>query len=58
MIGRLTPVPPPPFIGDDSDMRIVSMLEFNGMVYVATEKGVYIIKNDKLHRLEIVEKKD
>lgn len=40
----------------DPDKQIVSMLEFEGKVYVATKKGVYRIEGDKLVRLEFVEK--
>lgn len=45
------------FAEPDLDMIIVSMLEFQGAVYVATQKGVYRIEdNDKMVRLELVDK--
>ena len=44
------------FAEPDLDMIIVSMLEFHGFVYVATQKGVYRIEDDKVVRLEIVDK--
>ncbi len=47
-----------PFMEQDPERRIVSMCVFNEKVYVATQKGVYIIKEDKLHRLEFVEEKE
>ena len=41
----------------DPDMIIVSMLEFQGAVYIATQKGVYIVTQDnKIKRLELIEK--
>lgn len=42
----------------DPDMVIVSMIEWEDKIYVATQKGIYRIENDKLVRLEIVEKND
>ena len=44
------------FAEPDLDKVIVSMLEFQGKVYVATQKGVYILKNDTLIRLKMVDK--
>ena len=44
------------FAEPDPDMVIVSMLEFHGFVYVATQKGVYRIEDDKVVRLEMVDK--
>ena len=41
----------------EADRVVVSMLEFQGNVYVATQKGVYILCDDKLHHLEMVEHK-
>ncbi len=41
---------------EDEDRIVVSMLEYKDRIYVATQKGVYILDNDKLRRLEIVEK--
>ena len=38
----------------DSEKIVVSMIEFEGKIYVATQKGVYIIKDDKLVRVEFV----
>lgn len=40
---------------DDSNRKIVSMLEFRGKVYVATERGIYIVKGEEVVRLEMVE---
>ena len=45
-----------PFGDSDPEKVIVSMIEFQDRIYVATQKGVYIIDNDKLVRLEFVEK--
>ena len=45
-----------PFGDSDPERIIVSMLEFQNKIYVATQKGVYVITDDKLVRLEIVEK--
>jgi len=39
------------------DRVIVSMLEFKGNVYVATQKRVYILANNKLQRIEFKELK-
>lgn len=36
----------------EPDIIIVAMLEFKGKIYVATQKGVYIFKDDKLIKLE------
>ena len=41
---------------EDENRKIVSMLEFQGSVYVATQKGVYIVKGDTLVRLKLVDK--
>lgn len=43
---------------DDTNRKIVSMIEFNGQVLVATERGVYRIEGDKINRLEFVEKEN
>ncbi len=40
----------------DPDMIIVSMVEFKGKIIVATQKGIYEIKDDGLHRIKVVEK--
>ena len=43
----------------DPDVTIVSMIEFQGKIYVATQKGVYLITaRDTLVRLKIVDKTD
>ena len=39
----------------DEEKKVVSMIEFQGKVYVATEKGIYRIEDDKLVRLEFEE---
>ena len=45
------------FAEPDLDMKVVSMIEFQGKVYVATQKGVYIItEGNTLIRLELVDK--
>ena len=44
------------FAEPDPDKVIVSMLEFQDKVYVATKKGVYKIKDDTLVRLKFVDK--
>lgn len=44
-----------PFMDADPDQIIVSMLEFEGKIYVATQKGIYIVRNEKLVRLELTE---
>ena len=36
----------------DPDMAIVSMVEWQGAIYVASQKCIYKIINDKLQRLE------
>lgn len=41
---------------DDTNRKIVSMLEFQGQVLIATERGIYRIENGKMKRLEFVEK--
>lgn len=41
---------------DDEDRRIVSMIEFQGRIFVATQKGVYELKDNTLVRLEFVDK--
>jgi len=46
------------FAEADPDKIIVSMLEWRGSVYVATQRGVYRIEDGKLVRLEFVEKKE
>ena len=45
-----------PFAEPDPDKVVVSMLEFQGNVYIATQKGVYILKDDILIRLKMVDK--
>ena len=47
-----------PFGDSDPEKIIVSMIEFQDRIYVATQKGVYIIKDDKLVRLKFVENND
>ena len=42
----------------DTDRKIVSILEFRGNMYLATQKGVYILKDDTFVRLEIVDNTD
>jgi len=45
------------FSEPDPDKTIVSMIEWKGSVYVATQKGVYRIEeNDTLVRLEMIDK--
>ena len=44
------------FAEADPDKVIVSMLEFRGKLYMATQKGIYILEGDKVVRLEIVDK--
>ena len=46
-----------PFMDADPERVVVSMLEFQGDIYVATQKGVYILKDGKFHHIEIVEYK-
>lgn len=42
---------------EDENSKIVSMLEFQGSIYVATQKGVYrITEGDTFVRLELVDK--
>ena len=45
-----------PFGDSDPDKEIVSMIEWQGFIYVATKKGVYRIEDDKMVRLEFVDK--
>lgn len=40
----------------DENKEIVSMIEYQGSIFVATQKGVYKIVDDKMARLEFVEK--
>ena len=40
---------------DDEDRRIVSMIEFQGEVFLSTQKGVYKMVDDKFVRLEIID---
>ncbi len=47
-----------PFGDSDPEKIIVSMKEFQNKIYVATQKGIYVITDDKLVRLEFVEKVD
>ena len=44
-----------PFMEADPDMIIVSMCSFQDKLYCATQKGVYILKEDKFHRIEMKE---
>ena len=44
------------FAEADPDKAIVSMIEWQGFIYVATKKGVYRIEDNKMVRLEFVEK--
>lgn len=44
-----------PLSESDEDKIIVSMIEFQGQVLVATQKGVYRLEDDVLTRLEFVE---
>ena len=47
------------FAEADPDMVVVSMLEFQGKIYVATQKGIYVVtEGDTLVRLELVDKTD
>ena len=46
-----------PFGDSDPEKVIVSMIEFQDKIYVATQKGVYVVSDDKLVRLEFEEKK-
>lgn len=47
------------FADPDPDKIIVSMIEWKGSVYVATQKGVYRIEeNDTLVRLQMIDKGD
>ncbi len=47
-----------PFGDSDSDRVVVSMIEFKDRIYVATQKGVYYITDDKMVRLKFKEKKE
>lgn len=38
---------------EDDSLKVVSMVEWRDNVYVATEKGVYVVKGDKLVRLKL-----
>lgn len=40
----------------DPDRVVVSMLEYQGHIYVATQKGIYRMEGDEMKRLEFVEK--
>ncbi|KKL09233.1 hypothetical protein LCGC14_2567910 [marine sediment metagenome] len=44
-----------PFGDSDPERIIVSMIEFQGRIYVATQRGIYTIDDDKLVRLEFEE---
>ena len=37
---------------EDENRRIVSMLEYKGQIFVATEKGIYKIEGNELVRLK------
>ncbi len=41
----------------DPDRIIVSMIEFQDKIYVATQKGVYILRDEKFHHVKMVEYK-
>jgi len=43
-----------PFNGPDSDMIVVSLVEFKDNLYVATQKGIYILQDNAFERLKIV----
>lgn len=43
------------FAEPDENRRVVSMVEFQGRVFVATQKGVYELKDNTLVRLEFVD---
>lgn len=43
---------------EDRDMEVVSMIKYNENIYVATKKGIYILKDEKFHRLDLVEKEE
>ncbi len=47
-----------PFGDSDPDRVVVSMIEFHDRIYVATQKGVYYITDDKMVRLKFKEKKE
>ena len=47
-----------PFMDSDIDMVIVSMLEFDGNMYVATQKGVYILREEILERVVMKDLKE
>jgi ligand-binding sensor domain-containing protein len=42
-----------PFSDNDPDKIVVSMVEFGGNLYVATQKGVYILNDGTFDRVEI-----
>ena len=44
-----------PFGDSDPERVIVSMIEFQDRIYVATQKGIYVIKDDELVGLEFKE---
>jgi len=46
-----------PFMNSDPDKIVVSMVEFKGRLYVATQKGVYVLNEDVLERVKISDKK-
>lgn len=46
----------PTFNEEDAEREIVSMIEFQDRIYVATKVGVYCMEGDKLVRLEIKER--
>ncbi len=41
---------------DDENRKIVSMIEYQGQILVATQKGIYRLENEKMIRLDFVEK--
>ena len=41
---------------NDKDRIVVSMIEHQGRILVATQKGIYKLEDDKMVRLQFVEK--
>ena len=41
-----------PFMDDDPERHIVSMCKYQDSLYVATQKGIYVLDDEKLRRLE------
>ena len=44
-------------VADGSQIKCNSILEFKGTVYVATDQGVYVVKDDVLHEVKLYEAK-